>query len=111
MLRCAQHDKPWGFSLRHSILREGCQSSIASRFSLVLIHLAHGFETAAHARNILEAVFDEVSGGAETAVAVIAVDDNRGLFVGVLDKLLNIAVMKMTRAGYMGRAIGSGIAN
>src|SRR5205823_6458934 len=48
---------------------------------------------------------------AKTAVTVVAVDDDRGLFVGVLDKFLNIAIMKMQRAGDMRRAIRSRIAN
>ena len=75
----------------------------------MLIHLTPRFEAAAHARNILEAVFNEVGGCAETAVTVVAVDDNLGLFVGILDKFLNIAIMKMPRAGDMGRAIGTRI--
>src|SRR5262245_21114656 len=77
----------------------------------MLIHLPPGFEPAAHARDILEAVFNEVSGGAETTVTVIAVHDHWHLFVGTLDEFLNIAVMKMPRAGYVGRAIGTRIAN
>ena len=77
----------------------------------MLIDLTPRFKAAAHARHILEAVFNEVSSGAETAVAVIAVYDDRRFFVGILDKFLNIAIMKMPRAGYMGRAIGTRIAN
>src|SRR5262245_62587614 len=77
----------------------------------MLIHLPPGFEPAAHARNILEAVFNEVSSGAETAVTVVAINDHRCLFVNVLDEFLNVAVMKVPRSGYMGRAIGSRIAN
>ena len=77
----------------------------------MLIHLTPRFEAAAHARNILEAVFNEVSGCAETAVTVVAVDDNRGLFVGILDKFLNIAIMKMQGAGYVGGVIGTRITN
>src|SRR5262245_47580291 len=77
----------------------------------MLIHLPPGFEPAAHARNILEAIFNEVSSGAETAVTVIAVHDHRCLFVDVLDEFLNVTVMKVPRAGYMGRAIGTRIAN
>ena len=75
----------------------------------MLIDLTPRFKAAAHARNILEAVFNEVSSGAETAVAVIAVNDHWRLFVGILDKFLNIAIMKMPRAGYVGRAIGTRI--
>jgi hypothetical protein len=77
----------------------------------MLIRLPPGFEPAAHARNILEAVFHEVSRGAEAAVTVIAVNDDRCLLVGIVDEFLNVAVMKMSRAGYMGRAIGTRIAN
>ena len=75
----------------------------------MFIHLPPGFEAAAHACDVLEAVFNEVSGRAQTAVTVVALDDNRGLFVSVLDKLLNIAIMKMPGAGYVGRAIGTRI--
>jgi hypothetical protein len=60
----------------------------------MLIDLTPRFKAAAHARNILKAVFNEVSSGAETAVAVIAVYDHRRFFVGILDKFLNIAIMK-----------------
>src|SRR5262245_38386706 len=77
----------------------------------MLIRLPPGFEPAAHARNILEAVFHEVSRGAETAVAVIAVNDDRRFFVGILDKFLDIAIMKMQCAGYVRRAIGTRVAN
>jgi hypothetical protein len=77
----------------------------------MFIYLPPCFEAAAHARNNLEAVFNEVSGGAETAVTVIAVNHYRRLFVGVLDKFLNIAIMKMERAGYVGCAIRTRIAN
>ena len=75
----------------------------------MFIHLPPRFKAAAHACNILEAVFNEVSSGTETAVAVIAVYDDRRFFVGILDKFLNIAIMKMPRAGYVGRAIGTRI--
>ena len=78
---------------------------------LMLIHLPPGFEPAAHARHILEAVFNEVSSGAETAVTVVAINDHRCLFVDVLNEFLNVTVMKVPRAGYMGRAIGTRIAN
>src|SRR5215831_9218789 len=78
---------------------------------LMFIHLPPGFEPAAHARHILEAVFNEVSSDPETAVTVIAVHDHRRLFVGILDEFLNVTVMKVPRAGYMGRAIGTRIAN
>ena len=77
----------------------------------MLIRLPPGFEPAAHARHILEAVFHEVSRGPKAAVAVIAVNDHWRLFVGILDKFLNIAVLKMPRAGDMSRAIGTRIAN
>src|SRR6266704_5053062 len=70
-------------------------------FSLMLINLSPCFEAAAHARDVFEAVFNEVRGRAKTAVTVVAVDDDRGLFVGVLDKFLNIAIMEMQRAGYV----------
>src|SRR5262249_27971811 len=46
-----------------------------------------------------------------TAVTVIAVHDHWRLFIGILDEFLNIAVMKVPRAGYMGCAIGTRIAN
>jgi hypothetical protein len=77
----------------------------------MLIHLPPCFEASAHTRDAFEAVFNEVRGGSKTAVTVVAVDDDRGLFVGVLDKFLNIAIMKMKRAGYVRRAIRSRIAN
>ena len=77
----------------------------------MLIHLPPGFEPAAHARDVLEAVFSEVSSGAETAVTVIAVNNHWRLFVGVLDKFLNIAIMKMPRAGYVSRVIRTRISN
>src|SRR4030095_10920428 len=77
----------------------------------MLIHLPPCFEAAAHTRDVFEAVFNEVRGRAKTAVTVIAVDDDRGLFVGVLDKFLNIAIMEMQRAGYVRCAIRSRIAN
>ena len=77
----------------------------------MLIHLPPGFEAAAHARNIPKAVFDEVSGGTKTAVAVIAVNHDRGLFVGILDKFLNIAIIKMHGARYVRGAVGSRIPN
>src|SRR5262245_7057175 len=78
---------------------------------LMLIHLPPSFEPAAHTCNILEAVFNEVSSGPETAVTVITVHDHWCLFVGILDEFLNVAVMKMSRAGYMGGSIGTRIAN
>ena len=77
----------------------------------MLIDLTPRFKAAAHARHILEAVFNEVSSGAETAVTVVAINDHRCLFVDVLDEFLNVAVMKVPRSGYMGRAIGTRIAN
>src|SRR5439155_7485059 len=80
-------------------------------FRLMLIHLPPCFEAAAHTRDVFEAVFNEVRGRAKTAVTVVAVDNDRGLFVGVLDKFLNIAIIEMQRAGYVRRAIRSGIAN
>src|SRR5215510_8085446 len=78
---------------------------------LMFIHLPPGFEPATHAHNILEAVFNEVSSGAETAVTVVAINDHRCLFVDVLNEFLNVTVMNVPRAGYMGRAIGTRIAN
>jgi hypothetical protein len=75
----------------------------------MLIHLAPRFKAAAHARNILEAVFNEVGGRAKTAVAVIAVYDDWRFFVGILDKFLNIAIMKMQGAGYVSGVIGTRI--
>src|SRR5262249_27480417 len=78
---------------------------------LMFIHLPPGFEPAAHARHILEAVFNEVSSGAETAGTVVAINDHRCRFVDVLNEFLNIAVMKVPRSGYMGRAIRTRIAD
>src|SRR4030095_3630174 len=75
----------------------------------MFIHLPPSFEAAAHACNILEAVFNEIGGRAKTAVAVIAVNDDRRFFVGILDKFLNIAIMKMPRAGYVGGVMGTRI--
>src|SRR4029077_8237844 len=80
-------------------------------FRLMLIQLPPCFEAAAHTRDVLKAVFNEIRGRTKTAVTVVAVDDHRGLFVGVLDKFLNIAIMKVQRAGYVRRAIRSRIAN
>jgi len=77
----------------------------------MLIQLPPCFEAAAHTRDVLKAVFNEVRGRTKTAVTVVAVDDHRGLFAGVLDKFLNIAIMKVQRAGYVRRAIRSRIAN
>jgi hypothetical protein len=77
----------------------------------MLIHLPPRFKADAHTRNILEAVFHEVSRGAKAAVTVIAVNDDRRLFIGILDKFLDIAIMKMQRAGYVRCAIRSRIAN
>ena len=77
----------------------------------MLIHLPPRFEAAAHARNILEAVFNEVGGRAKTAVTVVAINDDLGLFVSILDKILNIAVMKMQGTGYVGGVIGTRITN
>ena len=59
----------------------------------MLIQLPPCFEAAAHTRDVFETVFNEIRGRSKTAVTVVAVDDDRGLFVGVLDKFLNIAIM------------------
>src|SRR5919106_885904 len=69
------------------------------------------FESAAHARHILETVFNEISRRSQTAVPVITVHDHWHLFVGILNKILNIAVVEMERAGNVRRTIRTRVAN
>src|SRR5512135_80955 len=77
----------------------------------MLIRLPPGFEAAAHADDVLEAVFQKKGGGAEAAVAVVAVNHEAFFFVGVLKKLLHVAVVQMNRPRNMRLAVGAGIAN
>jgi hypothetical protein len=60
----------------------------------MLVNLAPGLKAATHAGDVLEAVFDEIGGGTQAAVAVIAVDYHIGILIGVLHELLNVAIVQ-----------------
>ena len=73
----------------------------------MLIHLPPSLEATAHARDVLEAVFEEISGGAQAAVAVVAVNHDHGTLVGVLDEFPHVAIVQMPRGVPVGTlAIG-----
>lgn len=71
----------------------------------MLVHLAPGLKAAAHARYILEAVFNEVCCGAQAAVAVVAIDDHIGILIRILDELLHVSIVQVHRAGNVRRLI------
>src|SRR6266545_2950910 len=84
-------------------------SKILSR--LMLIHLPPRFEAATHARNVFESIVNQKRGCAETAVAVIAINNNRLILFRFLQKLLCVAVVQVKRPRNMRLAVRSGIAN
>src|SRR5215470_5040413 len=77
----------------------------------MLIHLPPSFEAAAHAGDIFETIFDQERSRAQTAIAVVTIDDNGRLFIRILQKFLHIPVGQMHGSRNVGRAVGAWITN
>src|SRR5919197_4508096 len=77
----------------------------------MLIHLAPGFKSPAHTAHVLEFILNQISCRVKTAIAMIAIDNHWLIFGGILNKVLNVSIMKVQRARYVRRLVGARIAN
>ena len=70
----------------------------------MLVDLPPGFEAAAHAGDVFEAVFQKVSDGSKAAVAVVAVNDDFAVLVRAGDEFLHVTIVPMNRSTAASRA-------
>src|SRR5258706_2668093 len=100
--RKRRHDKNQSFHPQ-------APDAILSR--LMLVDLPPGLEAAAQARDVFKPVFQKIGGGAEAAVAVVAVDDHLALLVRAFDELSHVAVVQVNGAGDVGGAVRARVAD
>jgi len=71
----------------------------------MLVDLPPGFEAAAHAGDVFEAVFQKVSDGSKAAVAVAAAKDDFAVLIRACDEFLHVPVMQMNGSGNVRRPV------
>src|ERR1043166_2314967 len=69
--------------------------------AFMLVNLPPRFEPATHARDVFEAVFQEISRSSQTTVPMIAINDQLAIFIRAFDEALHISVVEMKSAGNM----------